>query len=345
MPKTIEEAIEISLERIKNEEATVEDCVRDFPQYHNELREMLPLVVSLKSLEQIKPSQTFSQNAGLRLVSKLPDKPVTFWESIRHIFAQRQMKPKWRLRMSQIFISLLMAISLLVGGPVAVDAAGPGDLLFILDQALEQAQLNNISDPQEGVILRMAQATERLSEASAKFDKGKIDNALTALELYDALMNDLEEYIIRESGLNREEVRSMVQEELALQAGILDRVRFSWPEDAQARNAYQKALQRSNMGVDTLLGPPEIAPQGPPENVPQGPTGEDAVGPSEEVPMGLKEEAPQGPNEEAPHGMNEEVPLGPNNDETPHSPSKDAPYNPKEGMPKGSTEEAPRGND
>lgn len=334
MPKKFEKILEICITKIKTESATVEECITAFPDHAQKLQEILPLIASIEGMKQIEPDQNFSTNAGIRLAAKCPEHAVTFGESARHIFRSAKLIPKRRLRMAQILISLLMAISLLVGGPVAVEAAGPGDALFKLDQALEQAHLKNTSSLQEGVILRMEHATERLEEALEKLLKGRIEDALVALDLYNEILDEVEEIVTHENGLNREELRSMVQEELAQQSGILDRVRLSWPEDAQARNAYQKALQRSNMGVDVLLGPPEIAPQ--------GPAGENAVGPSEEVPMGPNEEAPQGPTMDVPPGPAEEAPLGPG-DEIPNGCTEETPQGECEETPNGPSTDAPHG--
>lgn len=299
MPETMEEIFEICIEKIENESLTIEECIAEFPQYKDELREMLPLVVSIKSLRQIKPSKQFSWHAANRITAKLPNAPVTFKERIRHILQKEIFIKDRSIKMPQIIVSIIIALSLMFGGSYAVEAAGPGDLLYDLDRGVEQIRLKLTSDPEKVLELKMQIASERLEEAYSKLMKGDVDNALRALEEYN---KDLEEINANEDGQVREETRTMTQEEGALQAGTLLRLRESQPEDAQARNAFQKALQRANMGLEQLFGPPEEAPQGPSEDVPQGPNSEDGQGPSEEVPMGPNEEAPQGPTDSAPKG-------------------------------------------
>ena len=129
--------------------------------------------------------------------------------------------------------------------------------------------------------------------------KGDIESALMALGHYNKA---LEEIKANKEGPNREEFRTMTQEEGALQAGTLDRIRLSQPEEAQARSEFQKALQRANNGLEQHLGSPEEAPMGPSEDIPQGPAPEDAQGPEEGPPQGANEDTSQGANEDAPKG-------------------------------------------
>jgi len=269
----------------------------EFPEHEAELSELLPLSFSLKNLQAIKPSPRFTINANNRLEEKLSDHPVTFGALIRHIFKKQTYYPSRRFGMPQIIVSLIVAISLLIGGSFAVGASGPGDLLYDLDRGIEEFRLRITGSPEKATTLRIQNATERLVEAENKLQKGDLENAIRALEAYNRAVDEV---IGNEEAPVREEVRTMTQEEGATQAGTLDRIRLSQPENAQARSAFQKALQRANIGMDALFGPPEGAPQGPSEDVPQGPTSEDAQGPNEDAPQGPPEGPPYGPGKDKP---------------------------------------------
>ena len=299
MPETMEEILEICLEKIKIDECTIEDCLADFPQYQGELREILPLAISVSALQQIKPSKECAWQAANRLTDQLPDAPVTFWDRIRLMLMNGTILKNRSIKMPHIILSMIIALSLLLGGTFAVEASGPGDLLYELDRSVEQIRLRLTGNPEKALALRMQNASERLEEAYTKLQKGDVENALRAMEAYNKA---LEEINANEEGQVRAETRTMTQEEGALQQGTLDRIRLSQPEEAQARSAFQKALRRANMGLEKLFGPPEEAPQGPSEDVPQGPNSEDAQGPTEEAPQGPNEDAPQGPTDDAPNG-------------------------------------------
>lgn len=197
--------------------------------------------------------------------------------------------------MRQLIFSVILALGLLFGAPLAVDASGPGDLLYEIDRSIEEIRLKLTSDEDKALAIRMKNASERLEEAYQKVQAGDMENALIALENYTDAMDEIN---ANEEGQVRAETRTMTQEEGALQAGTLDRLRLSQPEEAQARNAYQEALQRANMGLEQHLGPPESAPQGPSDDVPKGPASENGQGPTEDAPKGPNEDAPQGPTNE-----------------------------------------------
>jgi len=159
MKETIKEALEICIEKIRTGQTTIEGCAQEFPQYQNELREMLPFIASLKSLEQIKASPIFSKNAGVRLASKLPDKSVTFWGSFCHLFTRETVQPIRRFSMIQSIFAVILAVSMLVASPFAAQATGPGDAFYGLDRGIEQILLRLNTDPENGILLRMQFAT------------------------------------------------------------------------------------------------------------------------------------------------------------------------------------------
>jgi hypothetical protein len=313
MPEKFEDILEICIENVNSGSANIEECIAAYPAHQAELREMLPLVVSLQPLKQIQPAEKFSRQAGQRLVGKLPDAPVTFWDFIRHIFTNTGIYSKRRFGMTQIIITIIVALSLLVGGGYSVQAAAPGDLLYKVDRGLEEIRLNLTGNPEKVIALRIRYATERLEEAEKLLGKGKFAEAVMAFEAYqDAITDAVDEgeVVEHEQGLNREAVRTMTQEDLAMQAGTLDRIRLSWDEEDdehKARNAYTKAYQVSNWGIEWLLGPPEGVPQGPGEDSPgqqvapgpQGPTDVDPNGPAPHGPTDTDPNgpAPQGPSE------------------------------------------------
>ncbi len=331
MPKKFDEVFEICLEKIKNGKGTIQTCIKDFPDFAHELRETLPLAVRFNSARQVKPSTQFIKNTGSRISAKLPERSVTFWGFIRRSFTEPKLFTTRRFGMSQIIITIVLAIGLLTGGSFALQAAGPGDMLYGVDLAVEQARLKLTANPEQQAALQLKFASERLLEAEKKLAAGKLENAEQALAAHNQLMTELAAFIQNAGELDHIALRTMLQEELAFQQGILDRLRLNWPEDAQARNAYQTALERANMGVEILLGPPESAPQGPAEDVPQGSDSENAQGPAEDAPQGPAEDAPQGPDEIEPGGPSEEAPQGPT-EEAPQG-SEEAPNGPGNGKP------------
>ena len=298
----------------------------EFPQFKEELLEILPLITPLKTLNQIKPNEKFSKNAGERLLARLPDLPVTFWSNFRLIFKNKIFKPTRRLTMPQTLVSIIVALSILFGGSYAIEASGPGDVFYQADRVIEVFRERLTLSLEKEISLRFRFATERLEEAQKKISEGNIEDSMSGLAAYNKAIIEIIKIVgENQNSLNQEEIREMSQESLSKQAGILDRIRLSWPEhDTKHQHAYQKSYQIANMGAEALLGPNEDAPFGPPEEAP--------LGPNEDAPQAPNEDAPQAPNEDEHQAPNEDAPQEPNED-APQEPNDDAPQGPTSGKP------------
>jgi hypothetical protein len=51
MPEKFEDILEICIEKVNSGSANIEECITAYPAHQAELREMLPLVVSLQPLK------------------------------------------------------------------------------------------------------------------------------------------------------------------------------------------------------------------------------------------------------------------------------------------------------
>jgi len=71
--------------------------------------------------------------------------------------------------MLQIIIITMLALSAATGGVVyASDTAEPGDLLYGLDQAVEQVHLNLAPNAEAAAEIHLEIASERLEEAQGR---------------------------------------------------------------------------------------------------------------------------------------------------------------------------------
>ena len=321
MSESIDKVLEDILNSIGNDRERIEDYLANYPQYEQELRELLPIIHSLKTTGQNRPSQAFSQNAGLRLVEKLPKQPVTFWDQARLLLKGTNPYPFRRLSMPKIFATLIILIALAAGGVFSVDAAGPGDFLYDIDRGFEQIRLSFANTPEKATTLRLQFASERIEEGTHKLDNGEFQEATLAFKAYDNQVTAIAKLIATEDGIHREALLAMLYEALDIQRGILETKMENAP--VEAREAIQNGINF------THFGPPEDAPFGPSEDLPLGPSGESPLGPAEDTPTGPPEEAPFGPPEEAPANQN--------NEEAPQGPSKEEPQSSIEDKPQGTS--------
>lgn len=266
MPETIENAFEDSLKRIEEGKESIEECLMRYPQFKAELREMLSLALSLKSLGHSSPSKSFSQNAGVRLVSKLSDQQVTLWGFIRRIGYSHNPINNRRLKMAQILLTMVMVLSLVTGGVSAADNASPGDLLYGLDRSIEQIQLILTNNPDIIAEYRLEFAAERLQEAKDRLDDDDLDNALAAFEAYDNEISELAKLIADTEGIQQEALIAMLSEALSIHQEILTELLDGLPDEAQ--EAVQKALDVSMPAFEIFIESSNDLPSGLPENLP-----------------------------------------------------------------------------
>jgi hypothetical protein len=256
------------LERLKNTNSSIEDCAAQYPQHQDELVEILGLVSSLNSLGQISPRGRFTENAGKRLVSKLPDRNVNYGQKTRPIRRKRKIKVNFRRSFSfvQMVLLVVMLLSAITGGTAfAADFAEPGDLLYELDLTIEQVQLKLAPNLEAVIRIHLEIADERLEEAQNKLYGAELEKSDIAFEAYRAEIATLAKLVGRENGANREALSELVDTALSKHKSILEELLKKFPSYAQP--GIERALEASaKPKKNTPMGPPEDKTTGPPED-------------------------------------------------------------------------------
>jgi hypothetical protein len=242
-----DEALTNCLERLKNTNSSIEDCAAQYPQHQDELVEMLGLVSSLNSLDQISPRGRFTENAGKRLVSKLPDRNVYYGQKTRPIRLKRNLNYNFRRGFGRVRIVLLvvMLLSVFTGGTAfAADSAAPGDMLYGLDLTIERIQLDLAPNTQASTRIHIKIAAERLEEAEHKLNEGDVENGYVALVAYEREIVTLTELVGTADGVYQERLTELVDTALSKNQEYLNDLLTKSPD--QARDGIQRALEASS---------------------------------------------------------------------------------------------------
>ena len=201
------------IRQIETGKASVEQCVSRFPAYRRELERVLPLVARLTSARSVKPSLEFRQQSQERLMRRLPIRPkraASFRASQGFVFQVqgRRVNMAWGLVLALVF-------SLVAGGGVvyASDQAAPGDVLYGLDRAIEDVQLDLTKDPSQVIRLQLDLAGERVEEIQKLKDGGDIALIGQALSDYGASISSALDQL--ELAPNQPEIESVIEVELA----------------------------------------------------------------------------------------------------------------------------------
>ena len=177
-PKDLESVLDFCLSLIDEQGLSLEECLKRFPQYQEELQRLMPAALRLRSGRALVASDELRGSLDARLKGLRNIRRQTFRGSLvtnivalRSIFRRQNRKPQRRAWMIPALISFLVVAVLSMSGLVAsADAAGPGDFLFGLDTAIEYLRLSLTRDDEKKAELRLEFATERLEELKIEIE-------------------------------------------------------------------------------------------------------------------------------------------------------------------------------
>src|SRR5574341_2009139 len=215
MSEAIADLLAKCLERMEAG-ASLEACLADFPKQAAELAPLLRMTQQMKPLTNVGPHPTFARSARLHLENQLvtSGKVVTFKRLNRHTSQEPKLLPQRRFSMSmlQFFIAAVLALAATTGGAAyAANASSPGDVLYGLDLAMENVQLNLAPDVSSKVQLRLEFASERLAEAQATFSENDVADGLEAMNEYGAEISAIAQLIGSSDGADQEALASLLE--------------------------------------------------------------------------------------------------------------------------------------
>jgi hypothetical protein len=267
MAISMDEAIADCLECLQNTNSSIEECAAQYPKYQDRLIELLELTYSLSSLDSISPRDRFVENAGKRLASKLPDRNVSYGQKTHPIRRKRLLNYHFRRWFGIVRFALIVVLmlSIFTGGTAfAADSSAPGDLLYGLDLAIEQIQLDLAPNIEAATRIHIKIADERLEEAEHKLNEGDVENGNVALVAYEREIVTLTDLVGSVEGIYQERITEMVDTALSKNQEYLKDLLTKNPD--QAQDGIQRALEASsNPKNNVLVGSPEDKPTSPTE--------------------------------------------------------------------------------
>ena len=254
---------------IQEQGKSVEDCLTLHPAHRKELEPLLCLVVRLQAAHTLGAPPEFRRTAAVRMRNLIATRPRRIEHIVKKTNPLRDVQQKLRLIFevrqrspATIMISVLIAILMLAGGGTVYASveALPGDVLYPVKTAIEDARLavslNDASDAE----LRLAFAARRLDEAAALLERNRPEDIEQALENYIVQIESTLAFFRGGSRLSPGE-----QAVLANHKEQLNSLRNQMPEPAQP--AIELALEAlEGLDKETPESPP--APVQPPTSLP-----------------------------------------------------------------------------
>ncbi len=181
------ELLDLCLDRIQSQEGSLQDCLQEFPEQAPVLASLLrTAALARQSLAPAGLSEAFAGSSRIRIEARIRSQQVS-------ATAARRPAGSATWRPAPSLASALIALGLLVVSFGAAYAAGdslPGDPLYGVKRGLERAALaiNPTARGDTGLLLRFAQ--RRLDEAERLAALGREDDLETALEAYEATVDE-----------------------------------------------------------------------------------------------------------------------------------------------------------
>jgi hypothetical protein len=254
-------------------------------------------------------------------------------------------------RWAMVGLLLAIVLALTAGGAgviYAADGAVPGDPLYGIDRAVEQARLSLAKDAQARMGLWLSFAEERLEETLALEQRGDQHHQPAARAGYEEAISSATQEVDADPqpvavrlaelyGVPYEQIMDWFLEGYGF-GEIIHALKTSEKTGVPAEELLALSDELGGWGEVWqelgLIGRPAGVPAGPPEGVPAGPPEGVPGGPPEGVPAGPPEGVPAGPPEGVPAGPPEGVPGGPP-EGVPAGPPEGVPAGPPEGVPAG----------
>ena len=284
------ELLDRCLDRIQSQEASLEDCVREYPRQAPVLASLLrTAALARQSLAPAGPSEAFQASSRIRIEDRIRTR-----QALARPFGRPARRATWRPAPS--LASVLIALGLLVvsfGAAYAAGEALPGDPLYGVKRGLEQAALaiNPTARGDTGLLLRFAQ--RRLDEAERLVALGREDDLETALEAYEGTVDEA----LAAAGADPDSLGAV---EVALDAheAALLRVLATAPD--AAKPAISEALEKSRQAkIKVEHSKPERDPsKKPPGQLKKTPGAEL----EEDKPQREKDKTPKPPKTATPAG-------------------------------------------
>jgi hypothetical protein len=349
-----------NLEAIEQGEMSLAECLARYPEHREELVDLLGLALAIRDLPPISPRPGFRYTARSRL--------------LRTVGARQQMKERGRLRrvfqfsfptlllrpaLSLAILIVLLVVTLSAGTAYAAGGALPGDSLYPVKIAVEDARLM-LSGEEGEASLYLQFAGERLQEIDSLATKGRYEDIPIATQRFEEQLQAASETMSNlppDGAAQLENQAVHLNEDLAYTKALLENLQATeLPEAAQF--GIGQAIQASAKGQsklhtmfpDNVPGPPANVSPGPPQEVgpsvdkPQGPQGvgpQKSPGPPEDKGQGQDKDKDKGkpektkePSKNNSQGPPPDVTMGPpgdkgNPEDSPKNPSNNKPANSK----------------
>jgi len=248
MTRKIEKIIDNCIKLISENNLSIEQCLKRYPKFKEELKPFLESFIRVKEFEKITPPAIFEDEIKIRFINIVKAKQS-------QILSKKGVIPRFITKFSGLRampilakISIFVVLFLFISGFTFILSASalPGDFLYPVKMSSEKVRIF-FTSRNEKANLHIIFAKRRLDELEKMAEKGRIKgiaNTLNILESEtDSAINYVYDYmedskIYRKS--NEVEVFDKILKNFKEQKSTLEKIKQNVPDNA--KSAIQKVI-------------------------------------------------------------------------------------------------------
>ncbi len=151
MDDPVSQALADCIESIQSGQSTIDECLEKYPQYAQELKPVLEVMLGLQAAGTLTPRQLFQLHARERLLSKISSRPekTSIFDRLQAIITGYSSNTLGRPVWAYALVILMVLVFLGTGTVYAASRALPGDLLYPVKLDVENVALTVASGDDE----------------------------------------------------------------------------------------------------------------------------------------------------------------------------------------------------
>lgn len=245
MAKKIEKIIDNCIKLISENNLSIEQCLKRYPKFKEELKPLLESFIKVKEFEKINPPAIFEDEVKIRFINIVKAKQS-------QILPKKGMIPRFVTKFSGLWamptlakISIFVILFLFISGFTSILSANtlPGDFLYPVKIASEKVIIF-FTPNNKKVNLHIIFAKRRLDEIEKMAEKGRIGEITKTLNVLeteiDSVINYMKDF---EIDIKTQEVFDMILENFNKQNKVLKKVKEKVPDEAKP--AIQRAIENN----------------------------------------------------------------------------------------------------
>jgi hypothetical protein len=242
--KKFEDILFQCIEDIKAGRSSIEDCLNRYPSAREQLEPLLRIALQIQELPDVTSSPSFKIKTRVWLMDQIHgEHAVKKWPWSRHISRVSPMPYIKRFSMSVagVILVIIVAVSALGAGTAyASQSSLPGDALYPLKLATEQAGMTLLRDDTARAERALSFVERRIGEMEVLAEEGRSQDLGLAVQKYGYALNVALSMMERASDMGSAmgNITAQVAEATSRHLFVLDEIWDMVPNEAEGAIVY-----------------------------------------------------------------------------------------------------------